>query len=189
MKQITRFFTKSYASIKKDFFIDTSYRLSFLMRWVGVILSVLTYYYLSKLIGAAPGGHLRLYGGDYFSFVLVGLAVISYLNSNVNGYVGTVLGEQRWGIMEFFLTTPTGVPMMLYLFALYNVLMGLWAGALFLILGGILGVDFSNANIWSAFVILVLSSVTFLSLGTAAAGFIIVFKRGDPLIKEIKVIF
>ena len=42
-------------------------------------------------------------------------------------------------------------------------------------------VNFGNANYLAAFVILLLTVVTFSSLGIIAAGFIMVLKRGDPV--------
>ena len=104
---ITLFFSKCFSFFRKDFLNDTSYKLSFFSRWIGIFLTFFTFYYLSKLIGGRSSDHLAVYGGDYFSFVLIGLAAISYLNSNIHGLVNTVGAEQRLGLFEIFLSSLT----------------------------------------------------------------------------------
>ena len=178
---ITLFFSKCFSFFRKDFLNDTSYKLSFFSRWIGIFITFFTFYYLSKLIGGRSSDHLAVYGGDYFSFVLIGLAAISYLNSNIHGLVNTVGAEQRLGLFEIFLSSPTRMTMILISFCTYSVFMGMLAAAIYLILGGLNGVDFSNANILAAFVIVCLATIIFISLGVIGASCVLVFKRGDPV--------
>jgi ABC-2 type transport system permease protein len=51
----------------------------------------------------------------------------------------------------------------------------------YLLLGILLGVNMTNANILGALVILVLTIICFSSIGILSASFIMVFKRGDPI--------
>ncbi len=180
-KYIAPFLTVPFAFLKKDLIMDTSYRISFVTRWIGIVISVITFYYLSHLIYPASSGYLAPYGGDYFSFVVIGLAAISYLNSNVHGFVGTVLMEQRSGAMEIFLTSPTKISVLFFGFCLHNIVMGILAATLYMLLGVLLGIQLSHVSVLAVTVIFVLGSLCFLSLGALASSFIIAFRRGDPV--------
>ena len=62
-----------------------------------------------------------------------------------------------------------------YTFTTFRVITYLLIGALFLTL------DLSQANVLAALVILLLSILSFASIGILAASFIMVLKRGDPV--------
>jgi len=171
----------SIAFFKKDLIIDTSYRLQFLGRWIGIVISVFTFYFIAQLIGGKSVYHLAPYGGEYFPFVLTGLATIGFLNANVSGYMGLVLGEQRYGTLEVFLSMPVTLPMILFALTFYNLVMGALAAAFYLFFGAWLGVDFSMANLFSYFFIMTLATAIFLSLGIIASSLVLIFKRGDPI--------
>ena len=174
---------KKYAAfLKKDFLIDSSYTLSFAMRWAGIVVSVCTFYYLSRLVGGRGAQHLERYGGDYFSFMIVGLAAMSYFNSCINGFAGTVAREQWAGTLEVLLALPLRLGDIFCGFSLYNILMGVAAAGLHLFVGGyVLGVSLSGAGVISALIIFALATLCFLGLGMMAASCVIIFKRGDPV--------
>ena len=170
------------AFIKKDFLNDISYAISFLTRWVGIIISVLTFYYLSKLMGKNAHPHLEAYGTDYFTFALVGLTAMSYLNAGLNGFAGTIAREQGIGTMEFFLSMPQRLSSIIFSCSLYNLIMGALSAGFYLFLGIVFfGAFFKAVNIYSVIVILGFATVCFLSLGMMAASCVIIFKRGDPI--------
>ena len=60
------------AFIKRDFSQEVSYRMSFIMQLGGIIFSVAIFYFMSRLFGTSVAPQLQDYGGDYFSFVLIG---------------------------------------------------------------------------------------------------------------------
>ncbi len=49
------------------------------MNLIGVFFSVLTFFFIAKLFGKAAAPHLQEYGGDYFPFVLIGIAFSTFL--------------------------------------------------------------------------------------------------------------
>ena len=51
----------------------------------------------------------------------------------------------------------------------------------YLLIGILLGVDMSNANVPAALLILVLTIICFGSIGILSASFVMVLKRGDPI--------
>ena len=55
-----------------------SYKFEFFLRLFFMLFNILTYYFMAKLIGSAGAKYLEPYGGDYFAFVLIGIAFSTY---------------------------------------------------------------------------------------------------------------
>ena len=98
---------KTAAIVKKDFLTETSYKLSFLLKLLGIFLSTSFFYFLAKLVGIAALPSLKEYGGDYFSFVLIGIAFYRYLRVGLGSFSQSIRGEQVIGTLEAMLTTQT----------------------------------------------------------------------------------
>src|SRR2546428_505322 len=65
---------KLRAFVKRDLAIDFSYRLSFALEAVHILVAVAAFYFLAQLVGQQrPGGYAS------FPFILVGLAVNAYM--------------------------------------------------------------------------------------------------------------
>jgi len=56
----------------------TSYKLNFLLQLVGIFISTLLFFFLSKLFERGMSDYLQPYGGDYFAFVIIGIAIILF---------------------------------------------------------------------------------------------------------------
>jgi len=173
---------KPWAFIKKDFISATSYKLSFLMELLGIFFSVAAFYFLSKLFGQQFIPHLRPYGGNYFAFVIIGVAFFDYLNIALRSLAGTIRGAQVLGTFEALLATQTEVPTIIFSSSLYNFIWTTVRVVAYLAVGVVaFDLDISAANYSAALVILVMTVVAFSSLGIISASFIMVLKRGDPI--------
>ncbi|PID85507.1 MAG: ABC transporter [Chloroflexi bacterium] len=171
-----------WAFLVRDFFVETSYRLSFLFTIGSVVVRALVFFFLSEFIESAAGGLLGDYGGDYFSFVIIGIALGGYFSTGLSSFANALRQSQMTGTLEAMILTPTPVSWLIigsaawsYVYTTFRVLVYLVVGALFL------GLDLSRANYLAAFVILVLSVISFASLGILAASLIMVIKRGNPI--------
>ncbi len=139
-------------------------------------------YFLAKILGSKPLPVLEKYGGDYFAFVIVGFGFSSYLNVALNSLSKSIREAQMMGTLEVILVTQTGIPTIILSSSLYSFLLTSIHVILFLTIGTIaFGVDFSNANLIAAFLIFVLTIISFSTLGIVSAAFIMVIKRGDPI--------
>jgi ABC-2 type transport system permease protein len=96
-----------WAFIKKDISIALSYRLSFLLQFLGMFLAIATFYFLSRVIGGTMLGSLNTYGGDYFSFVLLGLALSIYMTLGLQTFSSAIREGQMMGTLEIMLLSPT----------------------------------------------------------------------------------
>jgi ABC-2 type transport system permease protein len=173
---------KPLAFIYRDFLNETSYKLAFLMELFGIFLSVLSFYFLSKLFGQAVVPHLKPYGGNYFPFVLIGIAFSGYLQVSLNTFAGNIRSAQTTGTLEALLVTQTGIPAIIISSSLYSFIHTSFRVVVYLLLGLLIfGVNMKGANILAAVVILALTIITFSSIGIISASFIMVIKKGDPV--------
>jgi len=174
--------SKPIEFLKRDFLIETSYKLEFLMRFLGIFFSTLTFFFLAKLLNQSVVHHLQPYGGDYFSFVLIGFAFSNYLDVSVRGFSKTIREAQMTGTLEALLITQTSLPTIVICSTLFNFLITSIQVVIFLLLGVLaFGMNIDNANLGGALIILFLTITSFSSLGIISASFVMVFKKGDPI--------
>ncbi len=175
-------FKKPLAFIKKDFLIEASYKLSFLLSIFGVLVSVLGYFFIDKLFGHRMVSHLEEFGVTYFSYVLLSMAFFSYIGVGLGSFSNRIRSEQMQGTLEAILLTPTKISTILFSMALWNLLFATLNMAIYILLGIFLfKISFANVNILSTLIILFLTIISFSSLGILSASFIMVFKRGNPV--------
>jgi len=67
------------AFLKRDYLLASYSRLAFAWQVFTVVLVAPTLYYLGRLIRPAASPHLVPYGGDYFAFVILGVALFGLL--------------------------------------------------------------------------------------------------------------
>ncbi len=168
--------------IWRDLLEGVSYRLSLGLGAVGVLLNNAIFYYLAALLPGDASPHLRPYGGAYFPFVLIGLAFSQYLGTAMGTFSATIRTGQIAGTLEAILVTPTSLTTFLLASSLWPFLATTGSVVGYLLVGGfIFGADLGNANLISALVLLLMTVVAFSGLGLLSAGFVMAFKRGNPI--------
>lgn len=173
---------KITAFLKKDILITMSYRFNLLIQAVKIIISLLMFYFIGETFSGAISPYLERYGGSYFSYVLVGYAVSSFVSVGLDTLSNEVRSAQVEGTLEALLSTPTSI---------YTILIGnsLWsfieafAESLLLIGIGAVFLDLSVSIIAAVgtMLILTLTLIAFLTIGMLSASFIMIFKQGDPI--------
>ena len=174
-------FEKAFWFIKRGYLLQMSYKFDFLLRLFFMLFNILTYYFIAKMMGDAAAQYLEPYGGDYFSFVLIGMAFSGYLMISLRSFSESVRDEQMMGTLEAMLVTPTRPSSISALSSLWSCIFASFRVLIYRLVGVILGVDMSRANIGGALLILILTIICFSSIGILSASFIMVFKKGDPI--------
>ncbi len=173
---------KLLAFLKRDFHLEASYRFSFFLQFFGIFFSVALFYFLARLLGEAASPYLQAYGGDYFSFVLIGIAFAGYFGVGLSSFANSIRQAQTTGTLEAMLMTPTRVSTVVLCSAIWDYLLTTLRVLVYLALGAIfLGVTIGQANYLAALLVLALTIVSCSSLGIIAASFIMILKRGDPI--------
>ena len=171
-----------WAFLRRDILNEVSYRLSFFLQLFGIFPVVLMFFFLSRLVGNTISGPLQPYGGHYFPFVLIGIAVQNYLTLSLSRFSGSLRESQLSGTLEAVLATPVRLPSFLVGSTAYSFVFNSLRIFIYLALGSLLfHVHFNWARLPAALGVISLTIAAFSSLGIFSAGFIILFKRGDPI--------
>lgn len=180
--KILQIIDKPLAFLKRDFLIDVSYRFKFLLQISSIFISTLLFFFLSKLVGQGVANQLEQYGGNYFAFVLIGIAFSDYLSVSLHSFAKQIRDAQMMGTLEALLVTPTSIPTLLFSSSLYNFLFTSIRVILYLTIGVLIfGLNLHVTSFFAFFVIMMLTILAFAGIGLLSAAFIIVFKQGSPI--------
>lgn len=173
---------KVLAFVKRGFWHASSYRLNFVGNYLGSALVLLFFYVLAQFYGVARPAALADYGGDYFTFLLIGGVFARYLSLGLRNFGRELEHELTAGTVEPLMVTATPPMLALLGASLWSLIEGLVLLVAQLLVGALVfGADFSRAN-WAAAAGLTLLTVVALnSWGLFTAAFVLAFKRADPL--------
>ncbi len=167
--------------IKRDFTIFLSYKMALITTTFGTVFPLLTYFFIAKMVPSKTEASLALYGGDYFSFTLIGIAFTTYFMMAVQEFSATTRRDQMAGCLEALLSSQTDTKTIIFMSAIFKFIHnGTVLVFMFIVSALFLGFDMSNVNILSTLLTLILSLGVFISLGIFSAGGTIIFKQGEP---------
>jgi len=170
------------AFLKRDFSVAISYRTDFALQFMGIFLSVATFYFLSQLFGSAVAPQLEAYGGDYFAFVLIGIAFSGYMGFSLSSFAQSIRQGQVMGTLEIMLLSPTRLSTILLSSSLWSCLLTTLRVMVYLLVGALIfGASFGQANVLTALVVLALSITSFAGIGILSAALVLLLKKGDPV--------
>ncbi|MBI5788037.1 MAG: ABC transporter permease [Candidatus Schekmanbacteria bacterium] len=174
-------FAKPWAFVRKDFTASASYKLSFLMQFFSIFISASMFFFISRLLGGTMNPYLKKYGGDYFSYVIIGVAFGDYLGLALKSMTETIRSGQVAGTLEALLATPTRIPTIIVSSSLYSFIWTSLRVVVYLVLGSLVfDLQIQQANYLGGLIVLILTILAFSSFGILSASFIMVLKRGDP---------
>jgi ABC-2 type transport system permease protein len=176
------FFNKAVAFIKRDFFIQISYRSAFIFEWFGILSKIATFYFIAKLFDKGMTIHLTEYQVGYFPFVFVGIAFSEHLSTAIHSFAQRLREEQMLGTLETVLSTPTTTSVIVISLCFWDFIFTS-IGTIIYLLFGILffHLNLSHINLLASLIIFILTLVSFSAIGIISAAFIMVFKKSAPI--------
>ncbi|HZN05430.1 MAG TPA: ABC transporter permease [Pyrinomonadaceae bacterium] len=179
MNRILSLFDRMRAFVIRDFQLAVSYRLAFLLRLLTILIVVTIAYYISRIF--VGKGNLFSDWRDPLAAWITGLAVLNYFMTNFSSLANAIRTEQMQGTLESVLMTPISVPGLIVASSTLDFIEATLYSSLYLVFGSIFfGVTYDGSYLL-AFMILILTTMVFASLGILSASFAMVFKRGDPI--------
>lgn len=170
------------AFVKRDFLMERSYRAAFIMKFISMFMGVASFFFVSRLVGRAASPYLSAYGGDYFGFVLVGIAFVGFQGVGLGAFSNAVSAAQSQGTLEAMLVTPTRLTTIVLASSVWSFLWTAFSVLLYLVTGALVfGAHLGHANMLSSLVVLTLTSLLFSGVGILSASAIMVLKRGSPV--------
>ncbi len=168
------------AVFRRDWEIERTYQLSVLLTFTDILVLGITIYFVSRLVGSPEA--LDGYQGTYFDFAIVGIAVNSFAGVGLQGFTGSIVREQSTGTIDPLLASPAPHTALIFGMFLFPFTEAVIQIAVLLLIGvGIIGSGVSLSGLVLCIPILVLTSATFAAVGIAAAGVLLLTKRGDPI--------
>ncbi len=164
---------KAWAFFKRDLLTDLSYKLSFALQALHILVGDAAYYFLAQILGERPGGYAP------FPFLVVGMAANGYMTTALVCFSQAIRGGQVSGTLEAVLTTRTAPTTFILLSSFYPFLRGTIDALIFLLGGSLLGLPLGQANVLATVLLFGLSLLAFASIGILSATITLVFKRGE----------
>jgi ABC-2 type transport system permease protein len=173
---------KLYAFLCRGYLIEASYKFAFVSKLVGVVVPIFMLHFAGQLVDSGKPAALAKYGGNYFQFAVVGLALSQYFVQAIRTSAENLRRAQLSGVLEAVLSTGTRPAH----FVLYDSAYGYLTAsinfvAVFVIAIVFLGTDFSHVNPFGVFLAMVLGTAAVGSLGFFSAAWTVIFKAGDPI--------
>ncbi|NOZ73413.1 MAG: ABC transporter permease [Chloroflexi bacterium] len=185
MFSLTRQLHLAYAFWLRDWYEQKSYHFAFIFRIFSILLTLFLFYEISRLVIPRSSRVQPAYTGDYFSYILIGLAMQDVANVGILSVANKLRIWQTTGILETILAEPFPVLFFLVYTPLWDLTFAFFRLMIYVFVG-ILWHHVTLSHPWQqclcASLLLGISYLAFLGLGWLAAAFILWFKRGNPIL-------
>ena len=161
---------------RASFLTATSYRLRFVQSLVGSLITVVPVFFVARAMQPMMGPTIQSEGRDFFAFLVVGFAVMSFVVMCVDALPSQVAGDINNGFFEALLGAPVGTATILVGLVTYPILFTMLRGIAMLALAAVLGVHFSLTHLPEALVIVSLLAVAHFGVALLATGLMIAFR-------------
>jgi ABC-2 type transport system permease protein len=168
---------KAWAFFKRDLIVDWSYKLSFALEALHILIFVAAFYFLARFVGSRT-----VQGYESFPFILIGLAVNAYMTTCLVCFTQVIRGNQVTGTLKAVLVSRTSPTQFLAFSSIYPFARATLDAAVYGAGGLAFGLSLARVNPVATCLLFAASLLAFSSVGLLSATFILIFKRGDPLL-------
>ena len=159
-----------------------SYRLSLLFSLASLFISVVPIYFVSGAVQKLAEPSIRNEGGEYFGFVIVGLAAMVILSAAASAIPGAIAGSIGNGTFESLLVTRAPLPMLLAGLAAFPLLEAFVRASLLVGGAALIGTRLSWGAMPAVAAIGALAIVAYGGVGLVAAALVLRFRTSGPLL-------
>jgi ABC-2 type transport system permease protein len=157
-----------------------SYRLQMVFTVLALAGSVVPLYFVSHAIQPIIADSIRLEGGEYFGFLVVGLVLYMMIAIAVDGFHGAIGSEISTGAFEAMLATPVRVRWILAGEIGQGLTLTLVRAVALLLTAWALGAHILWGRALIAAAIAVLIVLTYIPIGVMAAALVVAFRTTGP---------
>lgn len=153
------------------------YPVNFVLLALRPLIPVITFFFVAKLVTSGPS-----VGGDYYSFVIIGLLTSEALAGALGGFTFEMQSMVQQGQFEMLLIEPVRWRLIPFGLAAWPVVM---RSVLAFVSGAIavfLGADFSSSEVLSAIALFMLGLSASLVIGVFSGAIGVLSKRSDPVL-------
>jgi ABC-2 type transport system permease protein len=172
------FFDKMRAFLRRDLLTAIRYRSGFAITLAGSIVELAAFFYLSRAIGPS----FRPDGVDYFSFLVVGTGLYTFLVMSVNSFLSTVQEAQQTGTLEVLMTTATPPATLVFLSALSALARNLIQFFVYIVAGLLFFRASAHVNLPACLLVFVFTLLIATAFGIFAAAIQIAVQKGAAMV-------
>ena len=166
--------TGAGAIFRRDLLIFMSYRTRLLSTLISRVVSLILFYYVSRLVTSKEVGS----SDEYFAFVVVGLIIFGILTSTLASPVATLRAELQAGTFERMVVSPFGAVRSIASLLTFPLALALLMGLLSLAFAGVaFGLELRWETVPLALPAGVLGALAFAPFGLAMTAAVVVFKQ------------
>lgn len=179
MRTILANLNTALAFVRRDFQIAVSYKSAFVADVVGILFKVVTFFYIGEVFGGAVSSSLESFGGNYFAFLIIGIALTDFVHTSLETFDTSIRDSQMTGTLEIVLLSPIKLPHFLLYSSLWAYIFTTFRFLVYMLFGAVLfKLAVGGANALSTAVMLLLTILCYAPLGIISATVIMVFKKG-----------
>lgn len=170
------------AFLRRDWQIERTYRTALLLQIAGVFFNAYLFYNLSRVVAGREIPALQAYGGDYFAFLLIGVASTGYIQVGLHGPARALRSAQVTGTLEAMLVTPAPLWVILAGSVMWDYVMTTFRLIIYLALGVIaFRLRLTGGQYGPGAAALILGATAYASIGFLIASAVMVAKRGESI--------
>jgi len=170
------------ATVRRELAELGRYRMAMMVRVLTFALGVLSLYFFSRFVGAAPNQHLERYGTSYLAFGIVGLIAMELQHVGVSVFAQRVRMAQVMGYLEAQLATPAPPWLVLIGSPIYDFAAATLRSALYLVgASAFCGVSLQRVQPASLLLVLLVVVPAFMGLGLLAGAATLLARRANPV--------
>lgn len=180
---------KVFLFLKKGFLEIVNYRFSFIFHFFAIFITIGIWYYITKFVKGTTITS-KLYGGDYFSFVLIGVAFYRYVSVGIHGVAVDMMKEIERGTLESNWATSTRPFAIAVYSSLWSFIYATFHIVLFLLIARfVFGINLNMKGFSLLFLVGFLTIFCYIAIGIILDSFILIFKRPEPMDSAITLSF
>lgn len=171
-----------WAFVRRDYLLASASRLTFAWQLATILFAAPTMYYLGRLMQPVSSPELQPYGGDYFAFVIVGIAFSGFFAAMMSAWATGIRNEHLGGTLDAVLASPISLFTVAMGASVWGTLVAAVQMVAYLLVGrAVFHLSFGHMNMPGAIVAMLVTMVVFASLGTMSAALILLLRSGDLL--------
>ncbi len=164
------------AFLRMEFVEEISYPMTFVFALAKSLMPLVLSFFIGQLIN---DGRV---GGDYLTFVAIGLGVTAMLQGALVGFGGMLQVAFQRGTLETYLVEPvpwTVLPLAMNTWALG---FGLFNGVALMVLGGILGANYELGQLPGFALLILLGMIATTAIGILSAAVLMLTLKSQPIL-------
>ncbi|HEY0613139.1 MAG TPA: ABC transporter permease [Candidatus Elarobacter sp.] len=169
------------AIFKRDALVTLSYPGNFALEWIGIIVQVVTAWYISRLIPNSSTFSSNGAAASYFQYIAVNTAFVRFQSAALYSFAESIRDAQLTGTLEIVLSTPTRLNTLVLSSALWSMTYTVLQTGVFLAIAVLFGLDLHHIDVVTGLVFLVLTVTSVAPLGVLAAALAMIIKKTGPV--------